>query len=189
MDTKIFNKELARAMSRIERLARDELPRRIGKMAADHFKENFRQGGFVNGGLQQWKDVKRRDSRSEWYGFEYKGEKRNYYAFSRDKKTGKTSKSKQQKKLNYSPTATKRGVLTSKRNMLMNSITSSVRGGEAVVGTSVEYAKVHNDGGTFKVFGKATKTMPRRQFIGESKELNRAVEKMIIGAIDAAFKF
>ena len=48
----------------------------IGKEAVDQFRDNFHREGFLNGGLHKWKDVKRRDPQSPWYGFEYKAEKR-----------------------------------------------------------------------------------------------------------------
>ena len=106
------------------RLIEYDLPRMVGKTARDHFRDNFRQGGFVNGGLHRWKDVKRRDPDSKWYGFEYKAEKRTSYKFKRDPKTGRTRKADKQKQLNFSPTATRRPVLLSKRLELMRSITS-----------------------------------------------------------------
>ena len=35
----------------LETLMRRKLPVTVGRMAKDHFQENFRQGGFVNGGF------------------------------------------------------------------------------------------------------------------------------------------
>lgn len=43
----------------IDQLMRRQLPVKIGRMAKDHFQENFRKGGFVNNGLQQWPKSKR----------------------------------------------------------------------------------------------------------------------------------
>ena len=37
-----------------------DLRMKIGKMATDHFTENFQEEGFVNASLEPWKDVKRR---------------------------------------------------------------------------------------------------------------------------------
>lgn len=48
------------------RLIETDLPRMVGKVARDHYQDNFRKGGFVNGGLHPWKDVKRRDAQSGW---------------------------------------------------------------------------------------------------------------------------
>ena len=98
-----------------------DLPIIMGKTAVDHFRENFKLGGFMNNGLQKWADVERCKSDSPWYGFDYKGEKRTFYKFTRDRKTGKTSKATKsildpttgktkkvadQKRLNFSRAAT-----------------------------------------------------------------------------------
>lgn len=188
MDAKKFPAELDRKLREVRQLARRDLPRIVGVEAVEHFADNFRQGGFVNGGLHKWANVKRRDPTSRWYGFEYKGEKRTYYAFKRDKKTGKTYKSEIQKRLNYSPTATTRAVLTSKRNHLMNAFGYRAEAGKTTVYNDAPHAKIHNEGGTFKVFGKATAKMPKRQFIGYSKELNKKIEQEMLRQIDRIFK-
>lgn len=179
---------LERALREIERAARTTIPRAVAKMAADHFVENFRRGGFVNNGLQKWRDVKRRNPSSPWYGFEYRGDRRTHYAFSRDRKSGKTYKSKTQKRLNYSPTATSRAVLTSKRNYLINATKGRAVDGQVVISNAAPHAKIHNEGGVFKVFGKHSASMPKRQFIGESKELNNEIKQLITTTIYDIFK-
>lgn len=40
-------------------LLRDKLPVIVGRMAKDHYQKNFRLGGFVNNGLQEWKKPQR----------------------------------------------------------------------------------------------------------------------------------
>lgn len=187
MDVKNLPTELKAKISELHRVITKDIPRELGVEAVEHFTDNFRKGGFVNNGLQKWKDVKRRDSSSKWYGFEYKGDKRTYYAFTRDKKTGKTRKSEKQKQLNFSPSATKRAVLTSKRNYLMNNFKASPRSQEVEVYNDAPHAEVHNNGGTFKVFGKHNATMPKRQIIGHSAELDAKAEKLIIAHIDKIF--
>lgn len=41
---------------------RQALPKVVGRMAKDHFQDNFRKGGFVNGGLHPWKPATRLSS-------------------------------------------------------------------------------------------------------------------------------
>lgn len=188
MDYKKLPDEMKQRLKEVERLLRRDLPTLIGHEAAEHFADNFRRGGFVDNGLKKWADVKRRDESSSWYGFEYRGEKRTHYAFIRDKNRGKTSKAKQQKRLNYSESATRRAVLTSKRNVLINSIEFRQRPGRVTVFSAAPHAQIHNEGGTFKVFGRATATMPARKFIGHSAELDKKVEQEIIRQIDKIFK-
>lgn len=40
-------------------LFRRKLPVVVGRMAKDHYQDNFRKGGFVNGGLKKWTPAKR----------------------------------------------------------------------------------------------------------------------------------
>lgn len=166
--TKDFQEKLNKLK---EGLTRD-IPVIVGKLAVDHFKENFHKQGFVNNGLKKWANVKRRDQSSPWYGFEYTGQKRTSVAFTRSKQTGKTQRSAKQKPLNFSSSATTRKVLSSKRMELYNSIRYKTSGGQVVISSDKPYAQLHNEGGTIKVFGKHPVKIPQRQFMGESKELS-----------------
>jgi phage gpG-like protein len=51
--------------------------------------------------------------------------------------------------------------------------------GEATVQNTAEYAEVHNEGLSAKIFGKTEFKMPRRQFVGHSAELDEKVNNMI----------
>lgn len=46
----------------LDNLMRRQLPVIAGRMAKDHFQDNFRKSGFVNGGLHPWKPAKRLSS-------------------------------------------------------------------------------------------------------------------------------
>lgn len=180
--TKNLLKEIEK---KVIRYVEKDLPRIAGKMAVDEFRENFHRQGFRNNGITRWPDVKRRDKNSPWYGFQYKGEKRTSVRFVRDRETGKTRRSKTQKKLNYSNAATKRGILIGPGANLMNSITEKERSKDKIViGSDLPYAAVHNEGGTIKVFGKAVQKLPKRQFIGESRELMDELQKKYLADID-----
>lgn len=160
---------------------RKSLARSIGTEAVRHFKENFRQEGFVNNGLQKWKDVKRRDPASPWYGFEYKGEKRADYPVKR-RKRGQRLKST--KRLNFSPAATRRKILTGSSGELQRSLAyridqTSADGIAVAITSDKPYAAVQNEGGTIRVFGKAPAMLPARPFVGYSKELNDEIARII----------
>lgn len=170
----------------VERFIRDDLPRIAGKMAVDEFRENFRRQGFRNNGIQQWEEVKRRDPSSPWYGFQYKGERRDYVKLKRDKKSGKLMRAVKQKKLNYSPAATQRRILIGPGANLMNSISVRESGPKRVIiGTDAPQAQVQNEGGIIRIFGKAKVRLPKRQFIGESKELMEELQEKFLGKIDS----
>lgn len=52
--------ELLRSrQAELQRLFSRTLPIKVGALAKAHFQQNFRLGGFVNGGLQQWAPTKR----------------------------------------------------------------------------------------------------------------------------------
>jgi phage gpG-like protein len=59
MDIKDYIELIKSQRKEIDQLMRRQLPVKIGRMAKDHFQENFRKGGFVNNGLQQWPKSKR----------------------------------------------------------------------------------------------------------------------------------
>ena len=76
--------------------------------------------------------------------------------------------------------------LMSGRNNLYNSMEYTVSDAEVVIENRVPYAAVHNEGlraGRGKGF-----QMPRRQFIGESKELNEEIKEMIENELSKILK-
>ncbi|WP_299087797.1 phage virion morphogenesis protein [uncultured Bacteroides sp.] len=170
---------------RVNHFIQQDLPRIAGKMAVDEFRENFYREGFRNNGITKWPDVKRRDKSSPWYGFQYKGEKRTSVAIREDKKTGKYVRSKKQPKLNFSQAATQRRILNGPGTNLANSIrVREASPGKVVIGTDLPYAEVHNEGGYIRIFGKKKVKIPRRQFIGESRELMDELEQKLLENVD-----
>ncbi|MCX6232634.1 MAG: hypothetical protein NTZ33_13945 [Bacteroidetes bacterium] len=55
-----FTVKLKQDSDAIKQFIQHDLPLRIGKKGVDLFAENFQKEGFQNGGLQKWKEVKRR---------------------------------------------------------------------------------------------------------------------------------
>lgn len=174
-----IEKILKRKIKEVERWVRDDLPRQAGKTAVDHFRENFVREGFMDGGVKKWKEVKRRMPSSGWYGFEYKGEKRDSYTFARDRKTGKTRKAKNQKRLNFSKAATVRKILNGRTHELQDSIRYNVVPQGVEILSDKPYAEVQNNGGDIRVFGRRTAKLPARPFIGHSQELDAKIEDII----------
>lgn len=184
---KKFSGDLQRGIKSLERELNRDMMTVIGKRAVDQFQESFSLGGFIDGGLKKWKEVKRRDPASKWFGFEYKGERRTSYKLTRDRKTGKTRKSAVQKALNFSTNATTRKILTSRRMELRNSLRYHAGAGKVNIVSDKKYARVQNEGGVIKVFGKHPVKLPARQFMGPSKELNDKVQKEIEQRVKEAF--
>ena len=65
MDIKDFSALLKAKQKELDTLMRRKLPVKVGRMAKDHYQDNFRKGGFVNGGLQRWPVTKRQQSGSK----------------------------------------------------------------------------------------------------------------------------
>lgn len=62
MDIKEFAHFMNAKRRELDPLVRRELPKIVGRMAKDHFQDNFRKGGFVNRGLHPWKPARRLSS-------------------------------------------------------------------------------------------------------------------------------
>lgn len=56
------------------------------------------------------------------------------------------------------------------------------------IATDLPYARIHNEGGMGKAWGKHPFKMPKRQFIGGSFVLNQKVKKTITSRLDKLFK-
>lgn len=62
MDIKDFAKQAERKRKELDDMMRRRMPVIAGRMAKDHFQDNFRRGGFVNGGLHLWPKARRLSS-------------------------------------------------------------------------------------------------------------------------------
>ena len=62
MDMKSFIRLVERKQKELDGLMRRRMPVVAGRIAKDHFQDNFRRGGFVNGGLHPWPKAKRLSS-------------------------------------------------------------------------------------------------------------------------------
>lgn len=149
----------------------------IGTEAVNHFTENFDNQSFDG---EKWKDVKRRDSTSVWSGFEYGAKTRKPARHPSRKGTKRKYKARKDNPVtNYSRAARKTPILSSKRSELENSIQYTKNSKGVRVFSDKKYAKLHNEGGSIKVFGKATAKVPKRQFIGKSEKLKQRIIKKI----------
>ena len=140
---------------------KNRIAREIGNEAVRHFKDNFRQEGFVDNGIHKWKEVKRRDGQRRLKG-----------------------KGKPKQKTNFSQAATQRKILTGSSGELQDSLSYKVNSASgANVSVSITsdkpYAVVQNEGGPIKVFGKASTILPARPFVGHSKELDGKIEEIV----------
>lgn len=126
----------------------------IGTEAVNHYKESFQNEGFTDETLNPWKDVKRRDPKSPWYGH-----------------SGQTGK--------FSAARTTAKVLTGETRELQNSITYERIPGGARIKSDKPYAAVHQFGGLAKIYGKKSFNMTPRPFIGKSAVMVRKINDKI----------
>lgn len=170
---------------RAKRLAdgiNNQLPRLIGDMLVDAFRKSWRQQSFNDTGAPPWKEVKRRTPGSPWYGFNMKS---NSKVPSGSRGLTKGGKDKQfgtkGGKTNFTATATTRYILLGWGSSgLRDSIfVSRAANGTVAVASNKPHAKVHNEGGTIRVFGKKTVTVPKRQFMGHSSIAEKQARRMI----------
>ena len=57
-----LRKELRQFQTAARKLLRDEMPPIIGRLAVNHYRENFRKGGFVDSALEPWPVTRRQQS-------------------------------------------------------------------------------------------------------------------------------
>ena len=149
MNEQEFLKHITDCAAEIQKSISRTMPIKAGRIAKDLFQENFLKGGFVDGGIHEWQPSKRLGTKND-----------------EGKVVGKAKGAKGEYK-----------TLMSSRNNLFNSIEYRIDDSGVVIENRVPYAAVHNEGlraGRGKGF-----TMPQRQFIGDSKELDEAIEDMI----------
>lgn len=60
MNIKVLEDVFRLKKKEIETYVKEMFPRKAGKVALDHFRENFDNEGYVDGGLHQWDDPKRK---------------------------------------------------------------------------------------------------------------------------------
>ena len=65
MNIQEFKQILLQKAAELNDFRHRKLPVLVGRTAKDHFQENFRQGGFVDGSLHPWQEVQRRKKRRE----------------------------------------------------------------------------------------------------------------------------
>jgi len=164
-----FSKIFAK-LNRLESYLENEAPVIIGTEAVKHFQDSFENQGFTDENLQKWDEVKRRDPSSSWYGFKYGAS---------TARSGKARR-KSGSMTNYSPAATQRPILSGETQELMNSIRFQKIPFGARITAGTSYAKLINEGGPMKVFGKPGAKMPKRQFIGKSSALFRKIEAELL---------
>lgn len=143
--------EIRKKLQEIADFRKNKLPDIVGTEAVNHFKEGFAKEGFTDKTLVKWRNVKRRDPASPWYGFSMENKSR------------------------FSNTRALDKILTGDSKELQNSISYVKQTDRVTVYSDKEYAAVHQFGLTSKIFGKKSFTQTARPFIGKSEVLEQNI--------------
>lgn len=144
MNIQDFKHRFSAKMDKIKAFTEgDDIKDILGVEAVNHYKESFKNEGFTDKTLNPWKDVKRRDPASPWYGH-----------------SGQTGK--------FSAARTTSKILSGETRELQNAITYRRITGGVRVTNDKPYASVHQYGGKAKIYGKKEFQMTPRPFIGRS---------------------
>lgn len=82
-----------------------------------------------------------------------------------------------------------RAILTKSGRLKRSIRVKSVNADKAVIGTGgVPYARIHNEGLDGLAWGRHRFKMPKRQFIGRSRKLNRINKQLIVNEVKRLFK-
>lgn len=155
MDIKKFAQMFPERIRDLQRFVEGEdIKHVMGVEATNHFKDSFRNEGFTDETLNPWKDVKRRDKESPWYGH-----------------SGQTGK--------FSAERATAPILTGETRELQNAITYRPIPGGVRVSNDKPYAAVHQYGLPARIYGKKLFVMQARPFIGKSAVLMRNIEDKI----------
>ncbi len=190
MNAKQIADIIARAPKQVERAMRDEIPRKAAIIAKKHFRQNFRDGGFTDDGLHAWKKTRRQEAGSPYKPLT---SERNHLMNSVDA----VSAPGQVTVVNPVPYArihneggtihTNPTITTKMRKMAWAKVyaLAGVKGkGKLPKELPEEARKWRALALTKKTKLNITAKVPRRQFIGDSKELRIKINQIVINKLN-----
>ncbi|MEZ5195094.1 MAG: phage virion morphogenesis protein [Bacteroidales bacterium] len=177
-----FIAKLKQNNRQLQQYINDELPRHAGKIAVDFFRENFIKGGFVDNDLEPWDKPKRYDEQGRYarqkYGTLLSARDELYNSISYNPLRGMVviSSDKTYAKIHNEGGEVDHQVpVTNKMRKFAWAMHF-----EEVGENKKKYSKWKGLALTKKETIRVKFTMPRRQFIGESAQLNTKIKERII---------
>lgn len=198
MDEKNFIHQLEKHQSEINQLIHRRLPVLIGRMAKDHFQNNFRLHGFLNNGLKRWPETRRQQSGGKSVASQYGPllSRRNHL-FASIKYTPGDACVTIANDLLYAPIhnwggSTHPSVTNKMRRFawaMFYKETGIKRAKSGKTKKRMAAATENSRASRWKALALTKKTklntrIPQRQFIGDSRELSDKVQQKIITEID-----
>ena len=172
-----FPADFAKKAQRMAKAVDTHIPRALGEMLVDGFRDSFDMQRFNDAGSQPWEQVKRRIPGSPWYGFALGTNNR----MPMGARGGKGRPGSRGGRTNFSTRATTRSILLGKgsSNLRDSIYVHSARAGRIVIASDQPHAEVHNEGKQARIFGRKTFKMPKRQFMGNSRHLLKVGSQLI----------
>ena len=169
------------------------LPRKVGILAVNHFRNNFRQGGFVNNGLQPWKRTRRQEEGGKDSKYSPLTSRRNHLMRSLQYQVG-VGEVTITNPVDYAGIHNEGGIINSHptvtpklRKFAWAKVyaLSGVRGKGKLPKDLPETARRWKAIAlTRKSKLSVTARIPKRQFIGQSHELDEKVKKEVMKSIE-----
>ena len=169
------------------------LPRKVGILAVNHFRNNFRQGGFVNNGLQPWKRTRRQEEGGKDSKYSPLTSRRNHLMSSLQYQVG-VGEVTITNPVDYAEIHNEGGIINSHptvtpklRKFAWAKVyaLSGVRGKGKLPKDLPEAARKWKAIAlTRKSKLNVTARIPKRQFMGESHELDEKVKKEVMKSIE-----
>lgn len=155
MNIESFARQFGDKMNEVKAFVEgDDIKDILGVEATNHFKESFKNEGFTDKQTVKWKDVKRRDPDSPWYGH-----------------SGQTGR--------FSDARTIAPVLSGETRELRESISYKKINFGVRITNDAPYASVHQFGENAKIYGKKEFTMVARPFMGKSAKMVSRIKRKI----------
>jgi phage gpG-like protein len=181
MDAKKLSQALMKCKDDIIKEVNDNLPRKVGVMAVNHFRQNFRNAGFMNGGNHPWKTTQRQLNGGSESAYSPLTSRRNHLMMSTTSEAGKGVVSIRNS-VKYAAIHNEGGTIP---------ITKKMKGYAwskvySLGGRGKSYDELNADARMWFALATTKKdniTIPQRQFIGESLELTAKVDDLIRKAI------
>ena len=189
MDAKQIANIITRAPQLVEKAMRDEIPRKTAVIAKNHFMHNFDESGFMNGGLHAWKKTRRQEAGDERKPLT---SQRNHLMNSIDT-IGSPGQVTVVNPVPYARIHNEGGTIHSQPTITPKmrkmawakaySVARVSKGGKLPKDLPEEARKWRALALTKKEKLNIKIKMPRRQFIGESKELHEKINQVIINKL------
>lgn len=199
MDANNLPELTQKVVQQVVRAMNDRLPRKVGIIAKQHFQQNFRESGFVDGGVQPWKTSLRQKGKGTDAKYGTLLSRRNHLMRSIQFTTGYGEVTVENPvpyatlhneggEISTNPTVTPemRKFAWAMYYKALGRKRSNKKGGKGKKGTKTPPPELPPEAKKWLALALTKKEklnirakIPKRQFMGDSRELNEKIQKAI----------